>query len=125
MDSVVLDVERLGVSQASGSQRVPLSERNQPSISLEPLSPPHPEAMARTPADITIAVTSKKASPRITTQHLGDTQQLNTVGHFGQSKHDVSQLYIITKTTDIITEQPDVVTLVPLFTVKCSSTSLS
>lgn len=87
MDSVVLDVERLGVSQASGSQRAPLSESNQPSISLEPLSPPHPEAMARTPADITIAVTSKRR--RHASQHnTCDTQQLNTVGHFD----DVSQL---------------------------------
>ncbi|XP_068596329.1 E3 ubiquitin-protein ligase RNF130 [Brachionichthys hirsutus] len=59
MDSVVLDVERLGVSQASGSQRAPLRESNQPSISLEPLSPPHPEATPRTPADITIAVTGR------------------------------------------------------------------
>ncbi|KAM8732804.1 E3 ubiquitin-protein ligase RNF130 isoform 2-T2 [Acanthopagrus schlegelii] len=58
VDSVVLDVERLGVSQASGSQRTPLGDSNQPSISLEPLSPPHPEATPRTPADITIAVTS-------------------------------------------------------------------
>ncbi|XP_073343244.1 E3 ubiquitin-protein ligase RNF130 isoform X1 [Pagrus major] len=58
VDSVVLDVERLGVSQASGSQRGPLGDSNQPSISLEPLSPPHPEATPRTPADITIAVTS-------------------------------------------------------------------
>ncbi|GLD68808.1 E3 ubiquitin-protein ligase RNF130-like protein [Lates japonicus] len=43
---------------ASGSQRAPLGDSNQPSISLEPLSPPHPEATPRTPADITIAVTS-------------------------------------------------------------------
>lgn len=58
VDSVVLDVERLGVSPASGSQRAPLGDNSQPSISLEPLSPPHPEATPRTPADITIAVTS-------------------------------------------------------------------
>lgn len=58
VDSVVLDVERLGVSQTSGSQRALLSDSSQPSISLEPLSPPHPEAASRTPADITIAVTS-------------------------------------------------------------------
>uniref|UniRef100_A0A4W6BPZ1 Ring finger protein 130 n=1 Tax=Lates calcarifer TaxID=8187 RepID=A0A4W6BPZ1_LATCA len=62
VDSVVLDVERLGVSQASGSQRAPLGDSNQPSISLEPLSPPHPEATPRTPADITIAVTSKNTA---------------------------------------------------------------
>ncbi|XP_026186856.1 E3 ubiquitin-protein ligase RNF130 [Mastacembelus armatus] len=58
VDSVVLDVERLGISQASSSQRAPLGDSIQPSISLEPLSPPHPEATPRTPADITIAVTS-------------------------------------------------------------------
>ncbi|XP_039669044.1 E3 ubiquitin-protein ligase RNF130 [Perca fluviatilis] len=58
VDSVVLDVERLGVSAASGSQRAPPGNSGQPSISLEPLSPPHPEAPPRTPADITIAVTS-------------------------------------------------------------------
>ncbi|TDH07263.1 hypothetical protein EPR50_G00104060 [Perca flavescens] len=58
VDSVVLDVERLGVSVASGSQRAPPGNSGQPSISLEPLSPPHPEAPPRTPADITIAVTS-------------------------------------------------------------------
>uniref|UniRef100_UPI0037E89134 E3 ubiquitin-protein ligase RNF130 n=1 Tax=Semicossyphus pulcher TaxID=241346 RepID=UPI0037E89134 len=57
VDSVVLDVERLGVGQSSSSQRVPLTDSNQTSISLEPLSPPHPEATPRTPADITIAVT--------------------------------------------------------------------
>ncbi|KAG7218137.1 hypothetical protein INR49_020588 [Caranx melampygus] len=56
--NMVLDVERLGVSQASGSQRALLGDNSQPSISLEPLSPPHPEATPRTPADITIAVTS-------------------------------------------------------------------
>ncbi|KAK5603800.1 hypothetical protein CRENBAI_000949 [Crenichthys baileyi] len=58
VDTVVLDVERLGVGQTSGSQRGPLSDHNQPSISLEPLSPPHPETTPRTPADITMAVTS-------------------------------------------------------------------
>ncbi|XP_032411165.1 E3 ubiquitin-protein ligase RNF130 [Xiphophorus hellerii] len=58
VDTVVLDVERLGVGQTSGSQRVPLSDQNQPSISLEPLSPPHVETAPRTPADITVAVTS-------------------------------------------------------------------
>ncbi|KAF0040241.1 hypothetical protein F2P81_008476 [Scophthalmus maximus] len=58
VDSVVLDVERLGVSQASSSQRAPLGDGNQPSISLEPLNSPHPEATPRTPADITVAVTS-------------------------------------------------------------------
>ncbi|KAF7648739.1 hypothetical protein LDENG_00152520, partial [Lucifuga dentata] len=52
VDSVVLDVERLGVNQASGSQRTQLGDSSQPSISLEPATP-------RTPADITIAVTSK------------------------------------------------------------------
>uniref|UniRef100_A0A8C7ZVM5 E3 ubiquitin-protein ligase RNF130 n=1 Tax=Oryzias sinensis TaxID=183150 RepID=A0A8C7ZVM5_9TELE len=57
MDSVVLDVERLGVSQPSGSQRAPLSDSMQPSISLEPLSPPYYVATPRTPADITVAVT--------------------------------------------------------------------
>ncbi|XP_045913109.1 E3 ubiquitin-protein ligase RNF130-like isoform X2 [Micropterus dolomieu] len=59
VDSVVLDVERLGISQASSSQRAPLGDGNQPPISLEPLSSPHSEATPRTPADITIAVTSK------------------------------------------------------------------
>ncbi|XP_008325026.1 E3 ubiquitin-protein ligase RNF130 isoform X2 [Cynoglossus semilaevis] len=58
VDSVVLDVERLSISQASSSQRAPLSESNQLSISMEPLSPPHPEITPRTPADIAIAVTS-------------------------------------------------------------------
>ncbi|XP_034722376.1 E3 ubiquitin-protein ligase RNF130 [Etheostoma cragini] len=58
VDSVVLDVDRLGVSVASGSHRAPPGDSSQPSISLEPLSPPHPEAPSRTPADITIAVTS-------------------------------------------------------------------
>ncbi|KAM8910072.1 E3 ubiquitin-protein ligase RNF130 [Spinachia spinachia] len=58
VDSVVLDVERLRVGQASGGQRVRLGESNQPSISLEPRSQPHPEAPPRTPADLTIAVTS-------------------------------------------------------------------
>ncbi|XP_067374549.1 E3 ubiquitin-protein ligase RNF130 isoform X2 [Channa argus] len=58
VDSVVLDVDRLGVSQASGSQRTPLSNSNQPSINLEPLSPPHSEPSPRTAADITITVTS-------------------------------------------------------------------
>uniref|UniRef100_A0A096LVN9 Ring finger protein 130 n=1 Tax=Poecilia formosa TaxID=48698 RepID=A0A096LVN9_POEFO len=55
VDAVVLDVERLGVGQTSGSQRAPLSDQNQPSISLEPA-----ETAPRTPADITVAVTSKK-----------------------------------------------------------------
>ncbi|KAM6923506.1 E3 ubiquitin-protein ligase RNF130 [Xenentodon cancila] len=59
VDSVVLDVERLGVSQPSASQRTALSDSDQPSISLEPLSPPHAEATPRTPADITIALTSR------------------------------------------------------------------
>uniref|UniRef100_A0A3Q3VV30 RING-type domain-containing protein n=1 Tax=Mola mola TaxID=94237 RepID=A0A3Q3VV30_MOLML len=63
MDSVVLDVERLGISQESGSQRMTLGENSHPSISLEPLSPPHPEATPRSPADITVAVTSKTAAP--------------------------------------------------------------
>ncbi|KAM9740695.1 E3 ubiquitin-protein ligase RNF130 [Menidia menidia] len=59
VDSVVLDVERLGPGQASGSQRgAPLRESSPPSISLEPLSPPHAEATPRTPADITTTVTS-------------------------------------------------------------------
>lgn len=58
VDSVVLDVDRLGVSQTSGSQRALLSDSHQPSISMEPLSPAHQEATPRTPADITIAVTS-------------------------------------------------------------------
>ncbi|KAM4555146.1 E3 ubiquitin-protein ligase RNF130 isoform 1-T2 [Odontesthes bonariensis] len=57
VDSVVLDVERLGVGP-SGSQRAPLSDSSQPSISLEPLSPPHAETTPRTPADITTTVTS-------------------------------------------------------------------
>lgn len=58
VDTVVLDVERLGAGQTSGSQRAPLSENDNPSISLEPLSPPHPETTPRTPADITVAITS-------------------------------------------------------------------
>ncbi|XP_012713585.2 E3 ubiquitin-protein ligase RNF130 [Fundulus heteroclitus] len=58
VDTVVLDVERLGVGQTSGSQRGALSDHNQPSISLEPLSPPHPESTPRTPADIAVAITS-------------------------------------------------------------------
>ncbi|KAM9849932.1 LOW QUALITY PROTEIN: E3 ubiquitin-protein ligase RNF130 [Aulostomus maculatus] len=59
VDTVVLDVERLGVSQPSSSQRgASLSDSSQPAISLEPLNPPHPEAPSRTPVDITIAVTS-------------------------------------------------------------------
>lgn len=58
VDTVVLDVERLG-GHTSGSQRAPLRDQNQPSISLEPLSPPHSETTPRTPADITVAITSK------------------------------------------------------------------
>lgn len=60
MDSVVLDVERLGVSQASGSQRVTLGDNSQPSISLEQVSPPPTEATPRAVTDITVSVTSKK-----------------------------------------------------------------
>ncbi|KAM8848122.1 E3 ubiquitin-protein ligase RNF130 [Synchiropus picturatus] len=56
VDTMVLDVERLGSSQGSAGRRV--SDRSQPAISLEPLSPTLPETMTRTPADITIAVTS-------------------------------------------------------------------
>lgn len=59
VDSVVLDVERLGVSQASDSQRMLLGDGNQPSGNLDQLSPPHAEATPRTPADMGIAVTSK------------------------------------------------------------------
>lgn len=51
VDSLVLDVERLGVSQAS--------DNHQPSVNLDQLSPPHAEATPRTPADISIAVASK------------------------------------------------------------------
>uniref|UniRef100_H3CLJ4 Ring finger protein 130 n=1 Tax=Tetraodon nigroviridis TaxID=99883 RepID=H3CLJ4_TETNG len=51
VDSVVLDVERLGFAQASDS--------NQPPVNLDQLSPPHAEAAPRTPADISIAVTSR------------------------------------------------------------------
>ncbi|KAK2848698.1 hypothetical protein Q5P01_008532 [Channa striata] len=58
VDSVVLDVDRLGISQASGNQRAPLGDSNQPPINLEPLSPPHSDPAPRTAADITIAVTS-------------------------------------------------------------------
>ncbi|XP_047441038.1 E3 ubiquitin-protein ligase RNF130 [Mugil cephalus] len=58
VDSVVLDVERLGDRQASGSQRTPLGDVSQSSISLEPLSPAPPEATPRSSTDITIAVTS-------------------------------------------------------------------
>lgn len=65
VDTVVLDVERLGAGQTSGSQRAPLSEHNHPSISLEPLSPPHPETTPRTPADVTVAITSKNLKNRL------------------------------------------------------------
>uniref|UniRef100_UPI003AAD239B E3 ubiquitin-protein ligase RNF130-like n=1 Tax=Centroberyx gerrardi TaxID=166262 RepID=UPI003AAD239B len=58
VDSVVLDVDRLGASQASSTQRTALGDSSQASISLEPLSPPHPEVTPRTPAEINIAVTS-------------------------------------------------------------------
>ncbi|KAM3866769.1 E3 ubiquitin-protein ligase RNF130 [Diretmus argenteus] len=58
VDSVVLDVDRLGASQASSTHRTVLGDTSQASISLEPLSPPHPEATPRTPAEINIAVTS-------------------------------------------------------------------
>lgn len=76
VDSVVLDVERLGVSQSSGSQRAPLSENNQPAISLEPLSPTQAETTPRTP-DITIAVTSKNTQQRLLQQvHTGATLNL-------------------------------------------------
>lgn len=57
-DSVVLDVERLGVGQASGSHRLLLGDSTQPSMNLDQLSPPHAEATPRSPADISIAVTS-------------------------------------------------------------------
>lgn len=63
VDSVVLDVERLGVSQASDGHRMLLGEGNQPSVNLDQLSPPHAEATPRTPADISIAVTSKATHP--------------------------------------------------------------
>lgn len=56
MDAMVLDVERLGSTAPPGGQRASHSE--QPAVSLEPLSPPHAEATPRTPADISIAVTS-------------------------------------------------------------------
>lgn len=59
VDSVVLDVERLGISQASGSHRMLLGDSNQPSVNLDQLSPPHTEATPRTPADVSIAVSSK------------------------------------------------------------------
>lgn len=59
MDSVVLDVERLGATQASDSQRTLLAHSSQPAGTLDQLSPPHAEATPRTPADISIAVTSK------------------------------------------------------------------
>lgn len=61
LDSVVLDVERLGVGQASDSHRMLLSDGNQPPVSLEQLSPPPAEAAPRSPADIGIAVTSEAA----------------------------------------------------------------
>lgn len=59
VDNVVLDVERLGISQASGSHRMLLGDSNQPSINLDQLSPPHTEATPRTPADVSTAVSSK------------------------------------------------------------------
>uniref|UniRef100_A0A674PFU7 Ring finger protein 130 n=1 Tax=Takifugu rubripes TaxID=31033 RepID=A0A674PFU7_TAKRU len=59
VDSVVLDVERLGISQASGSHRMLLGDSNQPSLNLDQLSPPHTEATPRTPAEVSIAVSSK------------------------------------------------------------------
>ncbi|XP_029917939.1 E3 ubiquitin-protein ligase RNF130 [Myripristis murdjan] len=58
VDSVVLDVERLGAAPSSSTQRTVLSDSSQASISLEPLSPAHSEAPPRTPAEINIAVTS-------------------------------------------------------------------
>lgn len=62
MDAVVLDVERLGPTAPPGGQRASRSE--QPAVSLEPLSPPHAEVTPRTPADISIAVTSKDVACR-------------------------------------------------------------
>lgn len=59
VDTVVLDVDRLGDAQPPGGQRAPLNDGGQPSISLEPLSPAHPETTLRAPADITVAVTSE------------------------------------------------------------------
>lgn len=82
VDSVVLDVERLGVSQAAGGQRLTLGDSNQPSVSLEPLSPPHPEATPRTPADITIAVTSKTQSHIIIRTNAFLLEKLITIGNF-------------------------------------------
>ncbi|XP_034038117.1 E3 ubiquitin-protein ligase RNF130 [Thalassophryne amazonica] len=58
VDSAVLDVDHLGVRQPSSIQRAPLSDSSQTSISLEPLSPRHPEATPRAPPDISVAVTS-------------------------------------------------------------------
>uniref|UniRef100_A0A674MBM2 Ring finger protein 130 n=1 Tax=Takifugu rubripes TaxID=31033 RepID=A0A674MBM2_TAKRU len=59
VDSVVLDVERLGISQASGSHRMLLGDSNQPSLNLDQLSPPHTEATPRTPAEVSIAVSKR------------------------------------------------------------------
>lgn len=56
VDSVVLDVDSLGLSQTSSSQGATLSHASH-SISLEPLSPP--QAPPTAPADITTALTSE------------------------------------------------------------------
>lgn len=55
-----MGVEHLGVTQASGSQRVTLGDNSQPSISLEQVNPPPTEATPRAVTDITVSVTSKK-----------------------------------------------------------------
>ncbi|XP_037531591.1 E3 ubiquitin-protein ligase RNF130 [Nematolebias whitei] len=93
VDTVVLDVERLGVAQPPSSQRVPLNDSSQPSISLEPLSPAHPDTTLRTPADITVAVTSgghffnrSSVSPRnvICEMELPDIQA--SLDHYDDNK---------------------------------------
>ncbi|XP_077429823.1 E3 ubiquitin-protein ligase RNF130 [Vanacampus margaritifer] len=59
VDSEVLDTERPGEGSASAGPRAPPGRRaGRPAVSLEPLSPPRPEAPPHTPADIAIAVTS-------------------------------------------------------------------
>ncbi|XP_049585089.1 E3 ubiquitin-protein ligase RNF130 isoform X1 [Syngnathus scovelli] len=58
-DSEVLNAEHPGGAQASAGPRAPPSRRSgRPAVSLEPLSPPRPEAPPLSPADIAIAVTS-------------------------------------------------------------------
>lgn len=67
VDSVVLDVERLGMGAAPGSRRVLLGDSSPPPATLDQLSPPPTEAPPRTPADVSTAVSSKAS-------HLGEAR---------------------------------------------------